>query len=61
LGSKQYINPHSRFSETIFRNASGYLWSQAIAISHLSRPRFSSLGLIDLFDFDPKNNRAGVS
>jgi hypothetical protein len=25
LGSKQYINPHSRFSETIFRNASGYL------------------------------------
>jgi diamine N-acetyltransferase len=26
----------------------------------LSRQDFPALGLIDLFDFDPKNNRAGV-
>jgi hypothetical protein len=47
------------FSEAVSREcATGYLWSQAIAIGDLPGRGFSGR-LIDLFDFDPKNNRAG--
>jgi diamine N-acetyltransferase len=42
------------FVKQYLENAHQDIYEAAIAIGHLPRQDFPALGLIDLFDFDPK-------
>jgi diamine N-acetyltransferase len=49
------------FSETIFRECTSDIYeAKQLRLAICQDQDFPALGLIDLFDFDPKNNRAGV-